>query len=253
MESGASADERIVRLPPSAGAVSKIVLEFSYSLEKASASRLAAPRLPKDVPVQQTIWRVWIPGEDVILGADRNFSRLTVSSAKRLVGDLGKGQPSPVAFTLPAEGTLLNFLRQGRAETLRVTALGRETFCLIVWAAILAAGLAMLKLSGLLRSVIVLLALLAGSVASLSVPQAIWQILYVGWLAAVLVVLAWLVQWYFLRRKTMASAAPAPATGPTAQSPPPSENPPVREGPPASDGPSQEKDSQGQDERQDQE
>ncbi|GAJ06683.1 unnamed protein product, partial [marine sediment metagenome] len=75
-EIGIKPDERIVRLPPSAGQVSKFVLEISYGLKDVSARNLVAPALPKDIPVQQTLWRLWIPEDYSFLGYDRVFARL---------------------------------------------------------------------------------------------------------------------------------------------------------------------------------
>ncbi|MFB3894610.1 MAG: hypothetical protein ACE15C_21625 [Phycisphaerae bacterium] len=57
VEGGKTADEKIVRLPPSAGQVTKVVVEVSFGMDKASASKLPSPALPKDLPVQQALWR----------------------------------------------------------------------------------------------------------------------------------------------------------------------------------------------------
>jgi hypothetical protein len=94
LEMGMSAEERMVRLPPSAGQVSRFVVEISYGLRKASASSLTVPALPKEIPVQQTLWRLWIPQDYYLLGHSRVFSRVQAYQSRNLLESLRSNQPS---------------------------------------------------------------------------------------------------------------------------------------------------------------
>ena len=210
VELGSSAQERIVRLPLSAGEVTKIVLEVSYSLNGASAGTLAAPRLPDDVPVQQMLWRVWLPEDLTVLGFDRDFARLTANQSGNMVGALGAGQPSPVAFKLHPQGRRFDFIRQGAGAQLSITAVATEWFSVIVWVLIAAAGAAMLKLSGFARCIVILAAFLAAAVVRLFAPLLVQEVYRVAWTAAVLVILLWIAHWGFfkLRRKAPPPTSP---------------------------------------------
>ena len=52
----------------------RFVLEVAYGVKGARASCLKAPALSADIPVQQTLWRPWIPDYYLVLGHDRVFS-----------------------------------------------------------------------------------------------------------------------------------------------------------------------------------
>lgn len=209
VESGASADQQIVRLPPSAGQVTKIVLEISYSLDGASSSKLEAPKLPSDVPVQQMLWRVWLPDELTVLAHDRDFAVLTRAQSDRLLRQFAAGQPSAVAFKLAPQGRQVNFIRQGAAGRLSITTAGRELFSILVWVIVAAAGVAMLKLRGFHRSVIILSAALVAAAVKLFAPLAVIEIVHAGKVAAVLVALLWLAQWVFFRLKLKRASPPS--------------------------------------------
>ncbi|MHC4483367.1 MAG: hypothetical protein ACYSW4_07435, partial [Planctomycetota bacterium] len=133
VEMGVSPDERIVRLSHSAGQVSRFVLEVSYGLKDASASNLIAPALPEEIPVQQTLWRLWIPKDYYVLGYAKVFSRLETHQSQHMLETLRRKQPSQVAFKLPSQGKVLNFVRQGSPGKLSVTAMGKEAFSIVVW------------------------------------------------------------------------------------------------------------------------
>ena len=224
VEVGAAADERIVRLPPSAGQVTKLVLEISYGLDDADAGSLLAPALPEDIPVQQTLWRLWVPDEDLLLRFDRVFSRLGSGEAADLLRSFGDGQPAGVGFRLSPQGAAWHFVRQGAPGELSVTLVGQEAFSITVWVIIIAAGAAMLKLCGFHRSLVVLVGLLAAAVLRLFVPLFVRNVVLSGAWAAVLVAGLWLAQWVFLRlpgalrkrRKQGSRAAPPPAPAPPA-------------------------------------
>ncbi len=199
VEMGISADERIVRLPPSAGQVSRFVLEISYGLKGASASKLIAPALPEEVPVQQTLWRLWIPQDYYFLGYDRVFSRLQSYQCRNMLQMLGRDQPSQVGFKLPGQGKVLDFIRQGAPGKLSVTAVRKEIFSIIIWILIIAAGVYMLKLSGFHRVLVILAAALVAGIVHLSSPLLVNQTLQTGIFAGILVILLWAAQWGFIK------------------------------------------------------
>lgn len=199
VEMGVSADERIVRLPPSAGQVSRFVLEISYGLKGASASKLIAPALPEEVPVQQTLWRLWIPQDYYFLGYDRVFSRLGDYQCRNMLQMLGRNQPGQVAFRLPGQGKVLDFIRQGAPGKLSVTAVSKEVFSVIIWILIIAAGVYMLKLSGFHRVLVILAAALVAGIIHLYSPLLVSQAIRTGVFAGILVVLLWAAQWGFVK------------------------------------------------------
>ncbi len=195
VERGMNADERIVRLPPSAGQVSRFVLEVAYGLKGAKASRLKAPALSPDIPVQQTLWRLWIPQDYLVLGHDRVFSMAQPWQRNNLINRLGRKQSVAIDFKLSGQGKPVDFLRQGFSDKLSVCAARKGVFCVLVWLVIAAAGAAMLKLSGLLRIVIVLAVILLGGIAELWQPLFVTNLMSTGCFAAVLVLVLWVGQW----------------------------------------------------------
>ena len=195
VEVGTNSNERIIRLPPSAGQVAKFVLEVSYGLKGASASALAAPTLPVDIPVQQTLWRLWIPDGVIFLGHSRAFSRLIDNQIYNTLSILQSGQSRSVGFKLAGQGQALNFVRQGRSAKLFVMAAGREYFYIIVWIIIVAAGAFMLKLDGFRRVLIILAASLLAGIVHLFQPMLVRQVCQSGVFAAILVLLLWFAQW----------------------------------------------------------
>jgi hypothetical protein len=199
VEVGTSSEERIVRLPPSAGQVSRFILEISYGLEGTSASRLAAPELPSQVPIQQTLWRLWIPEGYYFLGHDKVFSQISDSRSRSMLRSLQTPRSDPINFKLSGQGTVLSFVRQGPPEQLSVLAVGKEFFSVIVWILIIAAGVLMLKLSGYQRLIVILaLGTLAG-IIHLYLPVLVIRVLRVGGYAIFIVILLWTGQWLFIR------------------------------------------------------
>jgi hypothetical protein len=195
VEVGTKSNERIIRLPPSAGQVAKFVVEVAYGLKKASASSLAAPTLPADIPVQQTLWRLWIPDGVIFLGHSRAFSRIPDYQIYNMINTLQSGQTRPVSFKLAGQGQALSFVRQGRCTKLYVMAAGREFFYIMVWVIIVAAGVFMLKLNGFRRVLIILAAGLLAGIIHLYQPILVRQFCKAGVFAAVLVLLLWFAQW----------------------------------------------------------
>lgn len=210
VEAGASTNDRVVRMPPSAGTVAKIVLEVSYGLDKASASALTAPSLAADLPVQVTLWRLYLPAEDSVLHYDRTFSMLDPGEGNRLISQLGSGQPSGVSFKLPAQGKMLEFLRQGAPGTLSVSTMGKESFSIVIWLLVIAAGVAMLKLRGLARGLVALGVLLLGLIIGLWAPMFIDHAIGAGMAAIGLVALLWIGQWVFIRLPQWRKHTPPP-------------------------------------------
>ena len=199
IEAGASPEELIVRLPPSAGQVSTFVLEISYGLKEVSASNLVAPALPEPVPVQQTLWRLWIPSDYELLWHNRLFSRLSSYRAQNFLQRLNSEQPGRVTFKLPGQGKGFNFIRQGAPGKLLAVVVAGELINIVVWAPIILLGLLMLKLSGYQRVLLILTGALAGGVAHLFSPLLVERILYIGAFPAGLVLLLWFAQWMYVR------------------------------------------------------
>ena len=199
VEPGAARNQRIVRLPLSAGQVTKIVLVISYGLQSAAAGDLAGPELPVEIPVQQTLWRVWVPNEDYLLWHDRVFSLLDGWEMSNAVNRLGAGQPGPVELKLPRQGQARDFVRQGRPGRLRILVVRKEVFNVVVWGAIVIVGVAALKLGGFGRCVLVLAAALAAAVAKLFAPLLAGQVALSGGWAALIVLGLWIGHWVFRR------------------------------------------------------
>lgn len=205
IELSVNQDERIVRLPPSAGQVTNFVLEISYGLEDAKASQLAAPMLDEEIPVQQTLWRLWIPRDYLLLKHSKTFSKLYPGQAENMLSRMQR----PVTFKLAGQGKAFDFLRQGQPGELSVLILGQEVFAVIVWLLIIVAGALMLKLNGFQRVLIILVAGLIGGMLHLSSPMLVDHLIDIGSFAVMLVALLWIAQWLFLRlpaiRKSLAS------------------------------------------------
>lgn len=199
VEAGASPDELIVRLPPSAGQVTTFVLEISYGLKEVSSSNLVAPALPETVPVQQTLWRLWIPADYDLLWHNRLFSRLSSYRAQNFLQRVSRNQLGQMTFKLTGQGKDFNFIRQGAPGQLLAVVVAREIVSIAVWAPIILLGLLMLKLSGFKRVLIILAGALAGGVAHLFLPLLIERILMIGAFPAGLVLLLWFAQWMYVR------------------------------------------------------
>jgi len=220
VEAGTRSNEHIVRLPPSAGQITKVVLEISYGLDEASATKLSAPALPKEIPVQQTLWRLWVPDQSRLLAFDRAFSRIEPDQAGQLLSSLGRGQPSAVEFKLAPQGNEWDFIRQGRPGELAVTLVDEEFFVITVWAVIIVVGVVMLKFGGFVRCLVVLAVAVAASIVRLFAPLMIEQLVLAGMWSALIVAVLWLAKWLFvtLPRRTVASLPPPPAKPSTAKS-----------------------------------
>lgn len=203
-------DQRIVRLPPSAGQVTKAVLDIRYGQENVSAGSLLVPSLPKEVAFQVTLWRLWIPSDDLLLSHDRLFSQMGPGEAQRLLAELGANQPAPVAFVLAGQGQEVSFQRQGAPGPLSVTLMQREWFAVLTWVAILVAGVAMLPLRGFSRLLISLVALVLLAGANLWAPRLAGYLVVHGVLAGLVVLAMWWGQWFFLRRRSRPGGAPPP-------------------------------------------
>lgn len=220
VEPGADPRELTVRLRPSAGQVSKIVLEVSYGLEAASAASLPAPRLPDDVPVQQTLWRLWIPAQASVLAYDRSFAAIEPGEFERLMKTVSQGYPRTAELKLAPQGKPLSFVHQGSAAELSISQARQEVFHVILWVLVLAAGSAMLALAGRVRVLIVLAVAAVAGIASLFVPLLIVQAVRAGAGAGLIVLALWIAQAAFrairriddvpARRPRPATAAPPP-------------------------------------------
>ena len=214
LERGASTEQRIIRLPQSAGQVSQFIVEISYGIRRASASSLTVPALPKEIPVQQTLWRLWIPQDCYLLGHNRNFCRVEPQQSLNLLASLQfspatsrqglppaqvRGLNVEVGFKLPGQGKVIHFVRQGAPGALSARVVGKEFFSIIVWLLIIAAGAAMLKLTVYRRVMVILAAAFVAGLIRLYLPLLVDQIVRLGTFAAVLVLLLWLVQWIYVK------------------------------------------------------
>ena len=201
-EVAVAANEFIIHLPPSAGQVSKFLLEISYSLKGARASKLIAPTLSKEIPVVNTLWRVWIPDGYYYLGHSRFFSQIPESDAQNSLYRLYQeqsGRPNVQfgGFKLVGQGQVYNYIRQGRPESLFVLAMSKELFSILVWAIVIAAGIFMLKVKGNNRVMIILGIILFMGILYQFHPVLVIRILKTAWFPITLVLLLWLAQWGF--------------------------------------------------------
>ena len=146
VESADSANARIIRLPPSAGQVSKVVLETTYGLDDASTRELFAPSLPEGVPVQRTWWRLWVPEDHQLLSYDRNFERPQYGeNLKGIFNETSSSHPFHASSFEP-RGTLFQFEKQGKAAVLQLGLHRKETVAIIVWLLVIVIGVALMKL-----------------------------------------------------------------------------------------------------------
>lgn len=239
-EDGPTDEEKIVRLPPSAGQVARLVLEVRYGLKDASLRRLSAPQLPEGIPIQQTLWRLRIPSEDYLLWHSPAFRPL--DGGERQLRMLAAGYPGKVAFQFAPQGRTWDFVRHGAPGELRIWLARRETFSIAVWAAILLVGIAALKLTGFQRCVLVLLAAVGVLLLRLFAPELVKHLLWRGQWAGLIVLGLWVAHWLLKRlprqiaeRRAKPSAEPAvlapAAPRPAAPPPTPGEGPQADEGP----------------------
>ena len=228
VEPGATPEQRIVRLPPSAGQVSRFVLEISYGVRKAKAGALAAPALPEGVPFQQTLWRIWLPADDYVLGYDRDFSRVTDREAEQTLRAMAAGAPAEVAFGPSREGRLWNFVRQGPPGELSVVLMNKKWFSILIWAVVLAGGAAMLKLCWFRRLLLDLAAAAVILLVYLFAPLLVVRFCLTAIPAAVIVAALWIVHWLF-------GAAPTYVAARRRAAPPPQTPPPKDQQPPSAD------------------
>ncbi len=220
VEAGQSADVKIVRLPPSAGQVTKLVLEFRYGLTGASSWRLSAPKLPEGIPIQQTLWRVRIPSEDRLLWFSDFFSR--IASGTGQLRALAAGYPGTIQFQFARQGTAWDFVRQGAPGELRIWTAGKEAFSITVWVVILLVGGAAVKLCGFHRCILILAAGLLAIFVRLFAPLLVRQLVLSGFWAGLIVLGFWLAHWLFKclpkyvagRKKKPTTLAPAGAARP---------------------------------------
>jgi hypothetical protein len=194
VEDGA-ADKKIVRLPPSAGQFTKLVLELRYGMTVAGAGALESPKLPVEIPVQQTFWRLIIPSEELLVWFDGAFAKLGQGTLQ--VDQMAQGYPSQVGLHFGRQGQVFDFIRQGSPGYLSVMKIDRKTFTIAAWVAILIFGVAALKLSGFGRCVLLLAALLAVVVIKLFAPLLAHQIILSGFPAGLVVLGLWLAHWMF--------------------------------------------------------
>jgi hypothetical protein len=138
-----------------------------------------------------------MPDEWYLLGHDRMFSKLSNSSGDQMINIHRGKYGSNVGFKLPGQGSLITFSRQGSADSLSLVTMGKELFTIIVWVAIILAGVVMCGLSGYIRVVIVVSAALGLGVLNLFMPLLIEQLAATGEYAVYLVGVLWIGHWVF--------------------------------------------------------
>ena len=244
VEAGATADDRIVRLPPSAGEVSKLVLQVHYQLTGVSGRQLRAIELPEDIPVQKTLWRLRVPQEDRLLWYDKSvFARSP--SGRRELEALAADYPPTGGFRFDDRGRAWDFVRQGPPGVLKVWTAPKEAFSIAVWVGVLLIGLAALKLGWFERCALVLAAGVAAMVAQLFAPLLVRALVETGFTAGAIVVGFWVAHWVFKRIPSRLAAArqggPTPPSASRRLEPTPTPEPPIApppfERPPGPDQP----------------
>ena len=214
----AGADQIIVRLPPSAGQVTRLVLEVRYAVESGPP---VAPELPEEIPVQQTLWRLRVPEGQLLLWFDPVFSRL--ASGPRQLSVLAGGYPGSVGFKLAEQGRAWDFICQGAPGRLKVLTCGKEAFNIAVWAVILLVGAAALKLCWFHRCLLVLLAALLTVGTRLVAPLLAWELVRSGLWAGMIVLGLWAAHWLFralphhIRSRPGRPDAPPPELAPVGE------------------------------------
>ncbi|MBI5722923.1 MAG: hypothetical protein HZA50_03115 [Planctomycetes bacterium] len=229
-EAGENPNQRLLRLPSSAGQITKAVVEMSYSVEKASAWSLPLATLPKEVPVQQTLWRVNLPPEYYLLGYDKIFRPAEYSRCESLAGQMAAGYPAAVQFRLPTDGIRLEFTRPGAVSELSLSTMRMEYFNVIIWLVVFAAGGAMLKLRWYRRGQIILAALVLLGVGHLFWPLFVDKITWCSLWPAFLTLAAWAGFAIYQYRKNQ-PALPATSSGQETAAQQPDEQKPGEGGP----------------------
>ncbi len=169
--------------------------------------------------MQQTLWRLFVPAEDYVLGYDRTFSVLAPYESQTLLGQLASGQPCPVAFKLDRQGALMELVRQGGPGELSVWTMGREAFSIVIWVLVIVVGALMLRLTWYKRVLWILGIVLAAMVVHLWKPLLVEQMAAAAWPAAVLVAVLWLAKWLFCRSRTPKDRPSAAAAWPAKPAP----------------------------------
>jgi len=197
VEQGMNVQERIVRLRPSAGEITRSVLELAYTIKDTPTGELSAAKLPEQIPVQQTLWRVWMPDEWYLLGHDRMFSKLKSHQGDQMINICRHKYGNNVGFKLPGQGHMAVFSRQGAADTLSVVTMDKEVFTVAIWVVIIVAGFVLCKFSGYIRVVVIVTLGLGLGVLNLFMPLMVERITFAGTYAIVLVGVLWFGQWVF--------------------------------------------------------
>lgn len=176
VEAAEDAGARIVRLPPSAGQVSKVVLETTYGMDEAATGKLPVPTLPAGVPVQRTWWRLWAPEDHQLLSYDRNFERPQYgSSLEGVFQSTGSGHAFH-ASSFDQRGTLFEFEKQGGAEVLKLNLQRKETVAIVVWVIVIAAGIGLMRLGYFERIRVALILVAVVGLWHLFQPLAAWAV-----------------------------------------------------------------------------
>jgi hypothetical protein len=238
------------------------LLELRYTLPGVGA-RVDLPAFRDEPAVQKVYVSVFLPEEQEVLGYHGPWtdeqaanehtifrqSHLSRDADARLVSWVREGVATAEnpGDSFPVDGQLYLFstLRPeaGEAGSLRLTTFSGNWLDFLVFASVIALGLALLRRSLAERGLALVLLVIGLLLIGVFLPTFAIQILHGRgglWLAMALTALVW-VGWFLLQRANRARAAPIAATaGGTAQAvpiAPASEAPPSGSGPPAESGP----------------
>ncbi len=192
---------RVVRLPRSSGNVDRLTLEVIYKLEDARPSELVAPMLPSDVPIQRTYWILHIPKDHYLLGHDRVFAKVRNYGVGSLVGMIGNGHRTYGGARFPTQGRAIMFARPGGSYVFSARVVRRETYAILVWLVVLAAGIVMLRYNSFQRTVVVAGVAAIGATWGLFAPLAAKQAAILSIWPFLLVLLLWFGQCFRAWRK----------------------------------------------------
>jgi hypothetical protein len=186
---------RIVRLPPSAGEVSRAVLEVRYGQSGASASRLAAPSLTDSagtpVPVQQVLWRVQVSPEDVVLHYGSAFSRTTPHQVAAVLDQLRLPEASPSVFQ--GQDLMLSAQGPGAPAQLSLLVVNRAAMVAVIWLVVAGAGVLLLRFAWRTRFIVLLAAAGVVALVRLAAPMLGYELWRHAATALLLVLVLWLI------------------------------------------------------------
>jgi hypothetical protein len=179
-----------------------------------------------------TLWRLWVPPDQSLLGYDDNFAPATAHPQSALSAALNR--PAQLS-SFPGSGVGHLLQRPGGASTLRVYLLPRQALVIGTWGAVVLGGVILLRFSWFARVMVILTGGLIFAVARLIAPLGASRIFRAGDDAVWFVLLLWVVHSLLVRwprwsacRKAAREArgvATVPAAAPAGEGSPPPPTP----------------------------